>query len=91
MENYQDEMKISIKEIIEDFNYNIKNKSENIAYYEELIEVKKKHRKDVHIEENTLFALRCEKSELENTKTRIEKILYENDIPVQYYKIEEEE
>lgn len=89
--DYEDEMKISIKEIIEDFNYNITNKSENIAYYEELIEVKKKHQKDIYTEENTLFALKCEKNALENAKTRIENIFYDNDIPEEYYKIKEEE
>lgn len=89
--DYEDEMKISIKEIIEDFNYNIKNKSENITCYEELIEVKKKHKKDVYTDENSLFALKCEKNALENAKTRIENIFYDNDIPEEYYKIKEEE
>lgn len=89
--DYEDEMKTSIKEIIEDLNYNIKRQSEDIQYYEELIEVKKKHCKDVYTDENTLFALKCEKKALENAKTRIEDIFYDNDIPEEYYKTEEEE
>ena len=89
--DYEDEMKISIKEIIEDLNSRIESTEKGIAYYTELIELKKKHCKSTLTEDDILSALKTEKITTENIKSNIKDILYANDIPEEYYKIKEEE
>ena len=87
---YVDEMQTAIKEIIEDFDCSIKKQIKDIEYYEDIIEIKRKHFRDASVESETLFRLKCEKDALEGAKIRIENIFYDNDIPEEYYKIEEE-
>ena len=72
---YVDEMQTAIKEIIEDIDCNIKKQIKDIQYYEDIIEIKRKHFRDASVESETLFRLKCEKDSLEGAKTRIEKIL----------------
>lgn len=88
--DYEDEMKISIKEIIKDLNSSIQDISKNITYYIEFINLKNKHGKNSFEEKDLLSALQIEKSTIEKIKKNIEDILYSNDIPEEYYKIEKE-
>ena len=89
--DYEDEMKISIKEIAQHLNSRIECKIKDIAYYKDFINLKNKHSKSTFSEEDILNTLNIEKTTIEIIKKEIEDIFCSNDIPEEYYKIKEEE
>ena len=89
--DYEDGMKISIKEIIEYLDDKIEEYEKSIKYYEDFIVLREKYHKSTLTERDILSAVKTEKITTENIKSKIKDILYANDIPQEYYKIEEEE